>query len=208
MAKRPSEYDVAFAVKEWLIAHDWDMVAFNPPGAQGTFSIPNPAKDPKYRGQTGTQAPDIIAAKGNHVLVAECKDYGRSKVLGDVEKILKLVLNTERADLLRRLVAGACSANGIAVPENAHIIVAVAYGGEFLVTEITDKARSVEGELEGSMNGGMQSFHIEITDDERNPDVMDKDIDPLSSIKTTLYPTECDIEDILLCGGQNGRAPD
>ena len=50
----PSEYDVAYAVKEWLLEHDWSILAFNPPGAQGTFSIPNPAKDSKNKGQTGT----------------------------------------------------------------------------------------------------------------------------------------------------------
>ena len=40
----PSEYDVAYATKEWLITHKWKIIAFDPPGAQGTFSIPDPVK--------------------------------------------------------------------------------------------------------------------------------------------------------------------
>ena len=78
----PSEYDVAYATKEWLIKNGWTIIAFDPPGAQGTFSIPNPSKKKEgEKGQTGTTAPDIIAVKGDPI-----KDIS---VLRDVIFVMK-----------------------------------------------------------------------------------------------------------------------
>ena len=197
----PSEYDVAYEVKEWLLEHDWSILAFNPPGAQGTFSIPNPAKDSKNKGQTGTIAPDIVAIKNTHVVIAECKDYKKSGVLKDVEKISKLVADSKRMLLFKKIVQKMCVANNIKLDKDFHIIIAVGYGGKLLVTEITSKYAEMTDSLQTIQPKTIQNFHIEITDQTRNIKIMDADVDPMSTINTTLYATDCDIKDILLCGG-------
>lgn len=127
--KKPvSEYDVTFAVKEWLFRHGWDVVAFNPPGSQGTFTIPNPAKDPAYRGQTGSEAPDIIAVKGkNTILIVESKPQYNAD---DTEKLLGLYKNKPRMELLIELVKKMCVANGVPFDLPARVILAKAHGGE------------------------------------------------------------------------------
>ena len=126
--KSVSEYDVTFAVKEWLLKHGWDVVAFNPPGSQGTFTIPNPAKDPAYRGQTGSEAPDIIAVKSkNTILVIEAKpQYNES----DTEKLMGLYKNKPRMELLTELVKKMCIANNVALDLPVRVILAKAHGGE------------------------------------------------------------------------------
>lgn len=121
-----SEYDVTFAVKEWLLRHGWDVIAFNPPGAQGTFTIPNPAKDPKYRGQTGSESPDIIAIKnGNSILLVESKPrYNQS----DVDKLVKYSKNKERINLMIQLVEEVCRANAVPFKKPCKLLLAIAYG--------------------------------------------------------------------------------
>lgn len=203
--KKLTEYDVTFAVKEWLLAHKWSVIAFNPPGAQGTFSIPDPAKDPKYKGQTGTVAPDIIAVKTNHVLIVECKDFEAPKVLSDVEKILKLILNEDRMEILYELVTKMCRANNIETDSNFHTIVAVGYGGKLLLTEITQRTKDVKKALESIDDRQIQSFYIEITDPNRDTESMNANIDPASSINATLFTTDCEIKDILLCSKTNDQ---
>ena len=126
--KSISEYDVTFAVKEWLLRHKWDVVAFNPPGSQGTFTIPNPSKDSKYKGQTGSEAPDIIAVRNkNTILIVESKPCYNKK---DVEKLLNLFKNKARMQLLIELIKNICIANNIEFEKPIKIILAKAHGGE------------------------------------------------------------------------------
>lgn len=126
--KSVSEYDVTFAVKEWLLRHGWDVIAFNPPGSQGTFTIPNPAKDPAYRGQTGSEAPDIIAVKGKTtILIVESKPQYNAD---DTEKLLGLYKNKPRMELLIELVKKMCAANNVPFDLPVQVILAKAHGGE------------------------------------------------------------------------------
>lgn len=196
----PNEYDVAFAIKEWLIEHDWTIIAFNPPGSQGTFSIPNPSKDPRYKGQIGTEAPDIIAIKKDHLLITECKDYRKPRILSDVEKLTRLISNKERMQLLYTILKKACIANDVQLPQNFHLLTAVGYGGQLLVAETRKKYMESLKLLKNATTDEIQNFFIEVTDPTRNTKSMDASSDPLTGIKTTLYSTECDIEDVLLCG--------
>ena len=196
----PNEYDVAFAIKEWLIDHDWTIIAFNPPGSQGTFSIPNPSKDPRYRGQTGTESPDIIAIKKDHLLITECKDYRKPSILSDVEKLSRLISNKERMNLLYTILKKACNANDVQLPPDFHLLTAVGYGGKLMVAETRKKYMESLELLKNVTSDEIQNFFIEVTDPDRNTKSMNASADPLTGIKTTLYSTECDIEDVLLCG--------
>jgi len=105
-----TEYQVTYATKEWLTSMKWDVIAFNPPGSQGTFTIPNPEKDPNFRGQTGSESPDIIAVKGRYVLTIEAKPKSDAK---DIEKLRKLRDDDERLDLYSTLVRRVCEANEV-----------------------------------------------------------------------------------------------
>ena len=128
ITKKPTEYDVTFAVKEWLLAHGWDVAAFNPPGSQGTFTIPNPAKDPNYRGQTGSESPDIIAVKNaSDILIVESKPLHNPS---DTEKLLGLYKNPERVELMLKLLEKVCAANGVPFKKPVRIILAKAHGGK------------------------------------------------------------------------------
>ena len=69
------------------------------------------------------------------------------------------------------------------------------------MTEITSKYAEMTDSLQTIQPKTIQNFHIEITDQTRNIKIMDADVDPMSTINTTLYATDCDIKDILLCGG-------
>ena len=133
----PSEYDVTYSVKEWLINHGWQIIAFDPPGAQGTFSIPDPSKkDKKEKGQTGTTAPDIIAIKNNFLLIVECKGDGDLKIKKDVEKLNGFLHNKERLDIFKKIIITACKANGFALKFDAsNIIFAKAHGGKNLLLQ-------------------------------------------------------------------------
>ena len=73
MSQEIREYAITYAVKNYLLSKNWDVIAYNPPGSQGTFTIPNPSKDGGFRGQTGSESPDIIAIKSGLVMVVECK---------------------------------------------------------------------------------------------------------------------------------------
>lgn len=201
----PNEYDVAFAIKEWLLCHDWVVIAFNPPGSQGTFSIPNPSKDPRYRGQVGTEAPDIIAIKKNHLLIVECKDYRKSKILSDVEKLSRLISNKKRMKLLYTILKKACAANDVPLPPDFHLITAVGYGGQLLVAETRKKYLDSLKLLQNVTSDEIQNFFIEVTDPSRDTKSLNGSTDPLLGIETTLYPTECDIRDVLLCGSDEAQ---
>lgn len=128
MIKITDEYDVTYAVKEWLIERGWSIVAFNPPGAQGTFTIPNPSKDPRYRGQTGSKSPDLIAVKDSrYLLILESKPTFDKK---DVMKLVNLVENKARLELLLDLVEKICKVNEVKFDRNKCVLIlGKAHGG-------------------------------------------------------------------------------
>jgi len=139
------EYDVVYAVKEYLLMEGWNVIAFNPPGCQGTFTIPNPAKDAEYRGQTGSISPDILAVKNQILFIIECKPSYNKK---DAEKLLDLIKNKPKIGLLLRIVENVCKANEIIFnKQNVEIKLGKAHGGTpnlrpdmdtFIVTTIGD----------------------------------------------------------------------
>jgi len=171
------EYDVTFAVKEWLLKNGWDVVAFNPPGCQGTFTIPNPSKDPKYRGQTGSKAPDIIGVKkGKYILVVESKPkYSQD----DVDKLTSLIKNKDRMNLLLRILKGVCDANDIPLEIPCTIILAVAHGGQTTLTL------------------DMESFLVS-TDGEWNPEKIDPKTDPYEHMNVIYKSTNKAIAKIVV----------
>lgn len=94
-----TEYDISFAVKEYLYSKNYTIITWNPPGSQGTFTIPNPDKDPTYKGQTGSESPDLIAFNSEEILFVEAKD-SISKSYSDIEKLKRLLSNDKRKELL------------------------------------------------------------------------------------------------------------
>lgn len=126
MSRNLSEYAVTYGTKLYLLANSWEVIAYNPPGSQGTFTIPNPGKDGAYRGQTGSESPDIIAIKDKYVLLVECKpgyDYA------DSVKLKSLRENSEKMEILEELIRRVCSANKVLLPEKLEYIFALAYSG-------------------------------------------------------------------------------
>lgn len=127
MSHEIREYAITYAVKHYLLASNWEVIAYNPPGSQGTFTIPNPGKDGGYRGQTGSESPDVIAVKGGLVLIVECKvDFD----LEDSEKLKRLSEDQEKMKILETLVQRVCSANDIATPTEFRYIFSLAYQGQ------------------------------------------------------------------------------
>lgn len=196
----PSEYDVAFAVKEWLLEHGWSVVAFNPPGHWGTFSIPYPSKDPRSGRRATTRPPDIIAIKGDCLLLAECRGDGRSRILSDVDRLSGLISNKERMRLLCRILQKVCAANDIQFPAGPRPLAAVCYGGRPLAAEARKKYAESPGLPPGAASDGLQIFFVEVTDPARNTASMHASVNPLDGIKTTLYSTGPGIEDVMLHG--------
>ena len=90
-----TEYDVCFATKEYLFNKNYIIVTWNPPGSQGTFTIPNPEKDPTYKGQTGSESPDLIAIKDKEMLFVEAKDNVNSSY-DDIIKLQNMLSNPKR----------------------------------------------------------------------------------------------------------------
>lgn len=166
--KSVNEYDITFAVKEWLIKHSWNVIAFNPPGAQGSFTIPNPAKDPRYRGQTGSEAPDIIAVKNrNLVLIVESKPLYNKK---DTEKLLNLYKNKERMKLLLQLVENACLANEVPFQKPVKVILARAHSGK------------------NNIRMKIQTFLVSVAD-KWNPGIIDPIVNPFNFMKVIVKGT-------------------
>lgn len=128
MIQLTDEYDVTYAVKEWLVRRGWSIVAFNPPGSQGTFTIPDPSKDPRYRGQTGSKSPDIIALKDSkYLLIIESKPTFDKK---DVMKLINLVKNRDRLNLLVDILEKMCKANNVKFDRENHVLMlGKAHGG-------------------------------------------------------------------------------
>ncbi len=114
-----SEYLVTYAVKEWLITNKWDILAYNPPGSQGTFTIPNPNKDPNFRGQTGSESPDIVATKEGIILVVEAKT-GHSK--SDETKIENLFADSTKMEIFQIIIRKVAEANHIVLPAKLRFI--------------------------------------------------------------------------------------
>lgn len=127
------EYNITYISKEFLVRHGWKIIAYNPPGSQGTFTIPNPDKDGGYKGQTGSLSPDIIAFKlmnnVNILLVVEAKPtYSAS----DVKKMISMFENKDRRDLFFQIVEPYCEANDIPYDSSrkTEIHFAKAHGGD------------------------------------------------------------------------------
>jgi len=161
------EYNVTYAVKEWLIERGWTVVAFNPPGAQGTFTIPNPAKDPQYRGQTGSKSPDIIAVKDSNLLkLIECKpSYNEA----DVDKLVNLAENKERLDLLLRILSKVCRANDIKfVKRNVALTLGKAHGGK------------------ENLLPGIETFHVSISKEWNSKEIETKS-NPMDYLTVKYY---------------------
>ena len=171
-----SEYDVTFAVKEWLLENSWDVIAFNPPGAQGTFTIPNPSKDPQYKGQTGSISPDIVAVKsGKYILITEAKPKYNEK---DATKLVDLVENEERMKLFLDLVANICQAMDIAFEKKGEIILSKAHGGE------------------RELRRDMETFVVSTEDDWDDTRINPID-NPYSSMTVKYYATSKEMKEIL-----------
>lgn len=115
------EYEITYITKEYLLKEGWFVIAYNPPGSQGTFTIPNPLKDPSYRGQTGSESPDIVAIKKevknkkNKILIIESKPFYNQK---DVDKMKRLFKNKERVKIFLTILEKQCNANGFEVDFN------------------------------------------------------------------------------------------
>ena len=127
------EYEITYITKEYLMKKGWTIIAYNPPGSQGTFTIPNPDKDPNYRGQTGSESPDIVAIKEKenkyYILIVESKPYYNEQ---DVKKMKKLFSSEKRKELFLKIIYKQCLANEIKfdLEKESRIIFAKAHGGE------------------------------------------------------------------------------
>ena len=126
MSQEIREYAITYAVKNYLLSKNWDVIAYNPPGSQGTFTIPNPSKDGGYRGQTGSESPDIIAIKKGLVMIVECKTTFN---LDDSAKLNNLFTDNKKMEILEILITRVCEANAIKVPDKIEYIFALAYQG-------------------------------------------------------------------------------
>lgn len=127
MSQEIKEYAITYGVKNFLLSKNWDVIAYNPPGSQGTFTIPNPNKDGGYRGQTGSESPDILAIKNNVVLVVECKPAFN---LDDAEKMKRLSKDSKKMEILDILIRRVCAANEIEISQKLNYIYALAFQGE------------------------------------------------------------------------------
>ena len=107
-----TEYDVCFATKEYLFNKNYIIVTWNPQGSQGTFTIPNPEKDPTYKGQTGSESPDLIAIKDKEMLFVEAKDNVNSSY-DDIIKLQNMLSNPKRKALLFKICSNQMLALGI-----------------------------------------------------------------------------------------------
>lgn len=155
MSQEVREYAITYAVKDLLLSKQWDVIAYNPPGSQGTFTIPNPNKDGGYRGQTGSESPDVIAIKDDVVVVIECKPSFNED---DAEKLERLSQDSQKMDILDILIRRVCRANEITVGKKIEYIYALAYQGTshnqrnlgFISVKISDKFNITDVTAESS----------------------------------------------------------
>lgn len=127
ISTQTNEYVITYGVKLFLLENGWDVIAYNPPGSQGTFTIPNPSKDGSEKGQTGSESPDIIAVRKGHVLIVECKPKFD---LIDAQKLKRLSKNELKMEVLDMLIRRVCRANDIPLPIDLRYIYALAYQGD------------------------------------------------------------------------------
>jgi hypothetical protein len=127
ISTQTNEYVITYGVKLYLLENSWDVIAYNPPGSQGTFTIPNPSKDGSEKGQTGSESPDVIAVKDGHVLIVECKPKFD---LVDAQKLNRLSNNELKMEVLDLLIRRVCKANDIPLPSELNYIYALAYQGD------------------------------------------------------------------------------
>ena len=127
MSQEIKEYAITYGVKNFLLAKEWEVIAYNPPGSQGTFTIPNPSKDGGYRGQTGSESPDVIALKKDVVLIVECKPIFN---LDDSEKMKRLSEDVLKMEILDMLIRRVSAANRINLGDKLRYIYALAYHGQ------------------------------------------------------------------------------
>ena len=80
MAKKIEEY-ITYKIADYLADNKWEIISCNPPGSHGGICLLD-----KDRSKGGI-IPDIIAKKGNYVLIIESKP---NFVTGITEDILKL----------------------------------------------------------------------------------------------------------------------
>ena len=126
------EYNITYISKEFLMRNGWKIIAYNPPGSQGTFTIPNPDKDGSYKGQTGSSSPDIVALKLinniNIFLIVEAKPLYNTS---DVKKMIWMFKNKDRKELFLQIVKSSCEANNIQYDNSkkTEIHFAKAHGG-------------------------------------------------------------------------------
>lgn len=78
--KKIEEY-VSYKVAEYLDNNKWKIISCNPPGGHGGICLLD-----KNRSKGGI-VPDIIAGKGDYILIIESKPFFSSGVLKDVEKL-------------------------------------------------------------------------------------------------------------------------
>ena len=119
LSHKLTEYQVTYAVKEWLLKTSWNVIAYNPPGSQGTFTIPNPKKDGAFRGQSGSESPDIVAVKQGLVLVVEAKPK-QDKT--DADKLDALRKDADKMSIFKLLVGKVCAANQVEFEESYQFI--------------------------------------------------------------------------------------
>ena len=127
ISTQTNEYVITYGVKLFLLENSWDVIAYNPPGSQGTFTIPNPSKDGSEKGQTGSESPDIVAVKDGYVLIVECKPKFD---LVDSQKLKRLSKNELKMEVLDMLIRRVCKANEIPLPRELNYIYALAYQGD------------------------------------------------------------------------------
>lgn len=162
------EYDITYATKEYLMSRGWKIIAYNPPGAQGTFTIPNPDKESSYRGQTGSESPDIVAYKEenneNLILVVEAKpEYDEA----DVKKLVRMFSSETRKKLFLEILYKQAVANEININRTLHVklIFGKAHGGD---------VHSIKGFL---------TFNVKCKNDTWNSDDFDARIDPYKNFE-------------------------
>lgn len=125
-----TEYEVSFIAKEFLLTQGFKIITFNPPGAQGSFTIPNPQKDNSYTGQTGSITPDIIAIKNirgkSFIPIIESKPKFNQD---DINKMINLIKDRERMEILNNLLDSVCKVNKFKIFEERKFSIIKAHGG-------------------------------------------------------------------------------
>tara|TARA_B100002019_G_C21191525_1_gene559092 strand:- start:565 stop:1071 length:507 start_codon:yes stop_codon:yes gene_type:complete len=125
-----TEYEVSFIAKEFLLYKGFNIITFNPPGAQGSFTIPNPQKDSSYTGQTGSITPDIIAIKneGDESLIKIIESKPKFNQ-DDIDKMINLINDRERMEILNNLLNSVCKVNKFQIFKKRKFSIIKAHGG-------------------------------------------------------------------------------